>query len=90
MRNDQCAIFLLTSGQNCPKMCDMNGDEFIKKVKKHGKMNNVAVRFDCKQGKGRHGTLYYGDRKTTVKHGEIGPGLLAALLKQLGIQKEDF
>lgn len=68
----------------------MDGDEFIKKVKKHGKKHNVSVCFDCKQGKGSHGTLYYGGKKTTVKRTEIGPGLLAAMLKQLGIQKDEF
>jgi hypothetical protein len=36
----------------------MNGDEFIKKVKKLGKKNDVAVRFEQKHGKGSHGTLY--------------------------------
>jgi mRNA interferase HicA len=68
----------------------MDGDEFIKKVKKYGKRNGVAVRFDCKQGKGSHGTLYCGNNKTTVKGSEIGKGLLAAMLKQLGIDKENF
>jgi len=68
----------------------MNGDEFIKKVKKLGKKNDVAVRFDQKHGKGSHGTLYYGDKKTTVKRSEIGPSLLSAMLKQLDIDKDQF
>ncbi len=43
-------------------------------------------------GKGSHGRLYYGDRFTTLKDRkkEIGPGLLKAMLDQLGLTKEDF
>jgi hypothetical protein len=37
-----------------------------------------------------HGRLLFGDRFTTVKHGEIGPGLLADMLKQLGLKKGDL
>jgi len=50
------------------------------------------VRFETRAGKGSHGRLYYGKRFTTVKHRrkEIGAGLLAAMLAQLGISKEDL
>ena len=68
----------------------MNGDDFIKKVRRLGKENGVDVRFDKKRGKGSHGTLYYGDKKTIVKRSELSPGLLAAMLKQLGIDKDSF
>jgi len=39
-----------------------------------------------------HGRLYYGDRFTTLKDRkkEIGPGLLKAMLDQLGLTKEDL
>jgi len=70
----------------------MNGDEFLRKVSKLGNARGIAVRFDKRQGKGSHGTLYFGDRKTTLKdrRKEIGPGLLAAMLDQLGIDKGDI
>ena len=44
------------------------------------------------RGVGSHGTLYLGQRFTVVKDlkKEIGPGLLAAMCKQLGIRKEDL
>ena len=43
------------------------------------------------EGPGSHGTLYVGDRKTTVKDRkkEIGRGLLARMLADLGISRED-
>ena len=41
---------------------------------------------------GSHGTLYAGDRKTTVKDRkkEIGKGLLGKMLVDLGIDWDDF
>ena len=43
-------------------------------------------------GKGRHSTLKYGDRKTTIKdlRKEIGPGLLSKMLEQLGIDRNEL
>ena len=44
------------------------------------------------EGSGSHGTLYVGERKTTVKDRkkEIGKGLLAKMLGDLQIEKSDF
>ena len=52
----------------------------------------MAVRFESRPGKGSHGRLYYGDRFATVKdrRREIGAGLLAAMLRQLGLSREDI
>jgi predicted RNA binding protein YcfA (HicA-like mRNA interferase family) len=52
----------------------------------------VSVSFDRSRGKGSHGRLYYGDRFTTLKDRkkEIGPGLLKAMLDQLGLTKADL
>jgi hypothetical protein len=70
----------------------MNGDEFLRRIKKLGKERGVPVEFDKRHGKGSHGTLYYGARKTTLKdrRKEIGPGLLLAMLQQLGLDKKDL
>jgi mRNA interferase HicA len=52
----------------------------------------MPVSFDRSHGKGGHGRLYYGDRFTTLKdrRKEIGPGLLNAMLDQLGLTKDDL
>ena len=44
------------------------------------------------EGPGSHGTLYVGDRKTTVKdrRKEIGKGLLGKMLVDLGIDRDEF
>lgn len=65
--------------------------EFIERVRRLGKSRGVEVHFVKHRGKGSHGTLYYGNRKTTVKdrRKEIGEGLLNAMLNQLGLTKND-
>jgi mRNA interferase HicA len=71
---------------------EMTGAEFIRRIQALGRRTGTPVHFDKRHGKGSHGTLYYGARKTTVKDRkkEIGPGLLAAMLDQLGLGKKDL
>ena len=70
----------------------MNGSEFIRRIKRLGRVRDTEVRFVAHQGKGSHGRLYYGARFTTVKDRkqEIGQGLLKAMLRQLGITLDDI
>ena len=57
-----------------------------------GRKQGVSVLFDAAHGKGSHGRLYYGNRFTTLKdrRKEIGPGLLKAMLDQLGLTRADL
>lgn len=66
----------------------MNGNELIKRLKKNG----YNPKFEKGPGKGSHGTLYANGNTTTLKDKkkEIGPGLLNAMLKQLGLTKKDI
>jgi predicted RNA binding protein YcfA (HicA-like mRNA interferase family) len=70
----------------------MTGAEFLRKIDSLGRARGVAVRFDPRHGKGAHGTLFYGSRKTTLKgpRKDIGPGLLNAMLRQLGLSRRDL
>ena len=47
---------------------------------------------DSERGRGSHILLYYGERKTIVKNRrkEIGPGLLSAMIRDIGLEREDF
>ena len=45
----------------------MTGNEFLRRIKRLGRQRGIAVRFDQRHGKGSHGTLHYGSRKTTLK-----------------------
>ncbi len=68
----------------------MDGSEFRKRIRRLAKRRKLDYRFVRQRGKGSHGTLYLGDEKTTVKSGEIGEGLLKAMLRQLGLTKKDL
>lgn len=71
---------------------DVTGAEFIRKVKRLGRKRGVSVEFKVERGKGSHGTLYFGGRCTVVKHraAELKPGLLHAMLRQLGVTLDDL
>ena len=70
----------------------IKGREFIKRVSELGAARAVPVRVEAKRGKGSPITLYYGPRKTIVKdlRKEVAPGLLSAMIRQLGLTRHDF
>lgn len=70
----------------------MTGGDFIRRVGKLGRKRGIHVRFESRKGKGSHGRIFYGDRFTTVKdrRKEIGKGLLASMLAQLGLSFKDL
>jgi mRNA interferase HicA len=70
----------------------MKGSEFLRRVKDLARKRGVVMSFDRKHGKGSHGTLYYGDRRTTLKdpRKEIGKGLLNEMLDDLGLTKGEL
>lgn len=68
----------------------MNGREFVRRAKRYANKSGQEFRFEPAHGKGSHGRLRIGNRFTTVKRSEISPGLLNAMLKQLGIDRKDF
>ena len=70
----------------------MNGRQFIVRVRRWARARKLEVRFVASEGPGSHGTLYVGERRTTVKdrNKEIGKGLLAKMLADLGIDRQDF
>ena len=70
----------------------MNGREFISRVRKLGRKNNIAVSFDRIRDKGSHGTLRYGDRIAVVKDRKtpLKTGTFRAMCKQLGIDPIDL
>lgn len=68
----------------------MNGPQFIKSAKIWAKAHDVAFGLEASRGKGGHQILRVGDRWTTVQTGELKPRVFHAMLKQLGIPKEEF
>ena len=77
------------------KMSDnqrMNGSELLKRLKKLARERGVICETEKRHGKGSHATLYFGSRRTTIKHRkkEIGKGLLNSMLKDPGIDKDEI
>lgn len=70
----------------------MKGNEFIRHVLKLSKQLGTVSRMDKKRGKGSHVTLYFGDRRTIVRNpkDELKTGTFNAMLKQLGLSKDDI
>ncbi len=70
----------------------MTGAELIRAIRKLGRRQGVEVRFVTRRGKGSHGTLYFGERKTIVKDRkkELSRGLLLDMLRQLGLGPKDL
>ena len=62
------------------------------RVRRWARSRNLEVRFVAPEGPGSHGTLYVGDRKTTVKdrRKEVGKGLPGKMLVDLGIDGDEF
>ncbi|WP_033067517.1 type II toxin-antitoxin system HicA family toxin [Thalassospira australica] len=70
----------------------MNGNELMRKLRKYAKARGLDLGLVAHRGKGSHGTLYLGSRRTTLKDRkkEISPGLLNSMLKDLGIDPKDI
>ena len=70
----------------------MNGNELLKKLKKIAKERKINLKLVKSHGKGSHGTLHFGGKKTTMKDPkkEIGPGLFKAMLDRIGLEKKDI
>jgi predicted RNA binding protein YcfA (HicA-like mRNA interferase family) len=70
----------------------MTGAEFVRHLRRLGRKQRLAVRTVPGSGKGSHGRIFYGARSTTIpdlRH-ELGPGLLRALCRQLGVEVKDL
>ena len=70
----------------------MNGNELLRRLGRLAKTRGVKVTVDRRQGKGSHATLRFAGKKTTLKDlkKEIGPGLLRAMLNDIGLTPRDL
>jgi hypothetical protein len=68
----------------------VNGKVFIRRTAKWAKAHGRELVVDPSRGKGRHQMVRIGEKWTTVQTGELKPGIFHAMLKQLGIPKDEF
>lgn len=63
----------------------MKRDALIRELRQIARKNGVEFRVVESRGKGSHYQVYYGDCSTTVKSGELRPGYVSLIRKQLGV-----
>ena len=70
----------------------MRGNEFIRRVQRYAKGSGEQCEWRPNRGKGSHGILTLGDRRTVVRNpkDELKTGTLHAMLKQLGLTPKDL
>lgn len=70
----------------------MRGNEFLRKVRRYCKGNGITFEWHPNLGKGSHGILVAGSRRTVVRNlkDELKKGTLHGMLKQLGLKLEDL
>ena len=62
----------------------MTREALLRELRKSARKQGVDFRVVETRGKGSHYRIHYGDRFTTVKSGELKPGYVALIKKQLG------
>ena len=70
----------------------MRGNEFIRMVQKHANAKGLAFEWRPERGKGSHGLLILGNRRTVVRNpkDELKTGTYHGMLKQLGLTEKDI
>jgi mRNA interferase HicA len=70
----------------------MRGSDFLRRVQKCARENGVACSWHPDKGKGSHGVLKYGDKRTVLRNlkDELKTGTCHAMLKQLGLEYDDI
>ena len=66
--------------------------ELVRRIARFARKRGMALRYDRRHGKGSHGRIYLGSRFSTVpgERKDIGAGLLAKILRDLGLRREDL
>jgi len=70
----------------------VKGHEFLKRIRRLAKDRGLVYEWHPNLGKGSHGVLKLGDRRTVLRNpkDELKTGTLHAMLKQLGLKPEDI
>lgn len=69
----------------------MKREQLLAAIRKWCRKNEVSYVIDTVAGKGSHMRVFIGaEKSTTIKSGELPPGYVDLVLKQLGIPKRDI
>jgi hypothetical protein len=61
-------------------------EQFLRLLRREAKALRLDFRIEAAAGKGSHYRVYLGDRASTVKSGELKPGYMKLVRRQLGLQ----
>ena len=68
----------------------MNSREFLRRARRYARKRGLEFDHFPDRGKGSHGEVWLGPHRTTIPHGEIPAGTLAAMMRQLHIDRREF
>lgn len=70
----------------------MKGSEFLRRIQKLARQKSVLCSWHPDKGKGSHGVLKYGDRRTTLRNlkDELKIGTFHAMLRRLNLSARDL
>lgn len=76
-------------------LCDtraVKGSEFLRKLRRLSRRSGLRFRYEPSLGKGSHGRVWLETAFTILKDPkkELGPGLLRAMCRDLGIEPRDL
>lgn len=63
----------------------MDRKKLIRRIRTLGRKRGIKVKWVAKRGKGGHGTIYYGNKKTILAKREFSNALVRKICTQLGI-----
>jgi hypothetical protein len=65
---------------------DVKREALIRELRKLAKEQGVDFEVDTGQGKGSHYRVKFGDKRTTIKSGDLTPLYVSLIKKQLGVK----
>ena len=71
----------------------MRGNGLLRKLRRLARRRGVPFEFDAAGGKGGHGLISFGHRRTTLRssrHKEVPTGSLRGMLSDLGLDPKDL
>ncbi|MCY3948942.1 MAG: type II toxin-antitoxin system HicA family toxin [Acidimicrobiaceae bacterium] len=68
----------------------MTDQEFLRKLRRYARGRGLVVDYRPELGKGSHAEVRLGERRTYLPRGEIKPGTLRSILRDLEIDKREF
>ena len=64
----------------------MKREQFLRLLRREARKLELEFRVEKAEGKGSHYRVYLGNRVSTIKSGELRPGYVKLIRRQLGLE----